>query len=116
VIRWLLLLLLPTAAAAQERTMAHVEGCLVWSYGPQGNISAYNECSRPLTLLFMDFDDQAVIRNELAAGGRFTGQRTRGFMFTACPVGSEPSLRFALENKEPIAVSLYNCVIGRPIS
>jgi hypothetical protein len=37
-------------------------------------------------------------------------------MFTACPVGFQPSLPFAVENKEPIGVSLYNCVRGRPTS
>ena len=114
-IRWLLLLL-PTVAAAQERSLAHLEGCLVWSSGPSGGVSAYNECSRPLTLLFMAFDEQVEIRKELAPGARFNAGPRRGFMFTACPVGSEPSLRFALENKEPISVSLYNCVIGRPVS
>ena len=41
---------------------------------------------------------------------------TAGFMFTACPVGFQPSVRFAVENKETIGVSLYNCVAGRPTS
>ena len=115
--RWLALLLLATPAAAQQATAAHMEGCLVWSRSAGGAISAYNECSRPLTLMLMSFDDRIVVRQELAPGGRFTGSEpTLGFMFTACPVGSEPSLRFALENKEAISVSLYNCVAGRPVS
>ncbi len=38
-------------------------------------------------------------------------------MFTVCPVGYWPSLRFAVENAEPISVSLYNCLPpGKPIS
>jgi hypothetical protein len=35
-------------------------------------------------------------------------------MFTACPVGFIPSVRFAIENKTPIRESLYNCQPGRP--
>ena len=57
---------------------------------------------------------------ELAPGARFTSDavwgKTSGFMFTACPIGFRPSVRFALENKEAIGVSLYNCVAGEPTS
>ena len=34
-------------------------------------------------------------------------------MFTACPAGYAPSVRFSLENKTAIVESLYNC-LGRP--
>jgi hypothetical protein len=113
-----LLLIIAASAAAQELTAAHMEGCLVWNRG--GNVSVRNECSRPLALTFMDFDEQRVVTADLAPGARFTtdavwGQAS-GFMFTACPLGSRPSVRFALENKETIGVSLYNCVVGRPSS
>ena len=70
--------------------------------------------------MFMDVGDQHVVTAELAPGARFTSEavwgQTSGFVFTACPVGSRPSVRFALENKETIGVSLYNCVVGRPTS
>ena len=106
------------AAEAQERRMAHMEGCLVWSR--DGNIAARNECSRPIALKYMDFDVQQTVTTELAPGGRFTSDsvwgRTTGFMFTACPLGLRPSVPFALENKETIGVSLYNCVAGEPTS
>lgn len=105
-------------AAAQERRMAHMEGCLVWSR--DGSIAARNECSRPIALKFMDFDVQQAVTTELAPGGRFTSDsvwgQTTGFMFTACPLGLRPSVPFALENKETIGVSLYNCVAGEPTS
>lgn len=107
-----------TAAWSQERRMAHMEGCLIWSR--EGNIAVRNECSRPIALKYMDFDVQQTVTTELAPGGRFTsdsiwGQST-GFMFTACPLGLRPSVPFALENKEAIGFSLYNCVGGEPTS
>jgi hypothetical protein len=112
------LLLIAASAGAQEMTGAHMEGCLVWNRG--GNVSVRNECSRPLALMFMDFDQQQVATADVAPGARFTSDavwgQSSGFMFTACPVGSAPSVRFALENKETIGVSLYNCVVGRPSS
>jgi hypothetical protein len=116
-----LLLAMTTAAVmaeAQERRMAHMEGCLVWSR--EGSIAARNECSRPIALKYMDFDAQQTVTTELAPGGRFTSDsvwgRTTGFMFTACPLGLRPSVPFALENKETIGVSLYNCVAVEPTS
>jgi hypothetical protein len=120
VIRWLpvALLLIAAGAGAQELSAAHMEGCLVWNR--DGNVSVRNECSRPIALMFMDVGDQHVVTAELAPGARFTSEavwgQTSGFVFTACPVGSRPSVRFALENKETIGVSLYNCVVGRPTS
>jgi len=114
----LLLLAIATAAGAQERTIAHMEGCLVWSR--DGNIAARNECSRPIALMYMDFDVQQTVKAELAPGARFTSDsvwgQTIGFMFTACPLGYRPSVRFGLENKEAIGVSLYNCVAAEPTS
>jgi len=106
-------------ARAQESVRAHMEGCLVWN--AEGNVAVRNDCSRPLTLMLMNFADQQVVTTDIAPGERFTsafawGQTGGGFMFTACPVGFRPSLRFAVENKDAIGVSLYNCVAGRPTS
>ena len=107
-----------TTAEAQERHMAHMEGCLVWSR--EGNIAVRNECSRPIALKYMDFDVQQTVTTEVAPGGRFTSDsvwgKTTGFMFTACPLGLKPSVPFALENKEAIGFSLYNCVTNEPTS
>jgi len=114
----LLLLAIAPAAQSQERVFAHMEGCLVWSR--DGNIAVRNECSRPLELMYMDFDVQQAMKTDLAPGARFTSNsvwgQTTGFMFTACPAGFRPSVRFALENKEAIGVSLYNCIAGEPTS
>ena len=114
----LALLLAAAGAAAQEGTSAHMEGCLIWS--GQGAVGARNECSRPITLLFMTFDDQHVVTAELPPGGRFVSEaewgRPGGFMFTACPVGYKPNVAFSLENKDAIGLSLYNCIGGKPNS
>jgi len=112
----LFLLMLAQTAAAQYPARAHMEGCLIWSVA-SGNLAVRNECSRALMLLFMSFDDRHVVQSEVAPGAWFNtglppGQG--GFMFTACPVGFVPSMRFAIENKTPIGDSLYNCQPGRP--
>lgn len=107
-----------SSAQAQEDVRAHMEGCLIWS--GQGGVGVRNECSRPIALMFMVLDDQQVVTTELAPGGRFVSDvewgQSGGFMFTACPTGYRPSVRFAIENKEAIGLSLYNCVGGRPAS
>jgi hypothetical protein len=119
VARWLLSLfplVLAGSAAAQYPARAHMEGCLIWSVA-KGNLVVRNECSRAMTLQFMSFDDQRVVQSEVAPGAWLdTGRRSGDaeFMFTACPVGFVPSVRFAVENKKPISESLYNCQPGRP--
>jgi hypothetical protein len=114
----LALLVAATGAAAQEASHAHMEGCLIWS--AQGPVGVRNECSRPIALLFMTFDDQAVVTAELPPGGRFISDaewgQSGGFMFSACPAGYKPHVPFSVENKEPIGLSLYYCVGGRPAS
>jgi hypothetical protein len=112
----LVLLLLAGSAAAQYPARAHMEGCLVWS-AAKGNLVVRNECSRPMTMMFMSLDDQRVVQGEVAPGAWFDTGRAAGkaeFMFTACPVGFIPSVRFAIENQTPIRESLYNCQPGRP--
>jgi hypothetical protein len=112
------LLCVAASAHAQEDSRAHMEGCLIWS--GQGAVGVRNECSRPITLLFMTFDDQQVVTAGLPPGGRFISDaqwgQSGGFMFTACPTGYRPSVRFSIENKDAIGLSLYNCVGGKPNS
>ena len=106
-----------SAAQAQEQVRAHMEGCLAW--GGPGPVVVRNDCPRPISLMIMGFADQQPATTELAPGALYTAPfewNTAGFMFTACPVGFQPSVRFAVENKETIGVSLYNCVAGRPSS
>jgi len=114
----LFVLFVSTAAFSQEAVAPHLEGCLIWNNS--GPVMVRNECSRPMTIMFMTLGDQHVSTVELAAGGRAQLQaewgRPDGFMFTACPSNFIPNLRFSLENKEAISVSLYNCVSGRPNS
>jgi hypothetical protein len=118
VVALLLALAASTGAWAQEDVRAHMEGCLIWS--GQGPVGVRNECSRPIALLFMTFDEQQVVSAELPPGGRYISDaewgQAGGFMFTACPTGYQPSVRFSIENKQAIGLSLYNCVGGRPAS
>jgi hypothetical protein len=112
------LLAVAMTASAQEATHAHMEGCLIWS--GSGAVATRNECSRPIALQFMTFDDQQVTTIDLPPGGRFISDvqwgESGGFLFTACPLGYRPNVRFALENKDVIGPSLYNCIGGRPSS
>ena len=114
----LVLLVAATSAAAQEGTSAHMEGCLIWSNS--GAVAVRNECSRLIVLQFMTVEDQRIVTADLPPGGRFTSEaqwgQTSGFLFTACPAGYRPNVRFAAENKDAIGLSLYYCIGGRPSS
>ena len=110
------LLLVAGMTQAQERPpQPHMEGCLIWSI-TEGRVVARNECSRPFTILFMSLESGQKIEAEIAPRGWFESGVPAGstYMFTACPVGYVPSVRFALENETAIVDSLYNCVSGRP--
>ena len=104
-------------AAAQKSSKAHMEACTVWSYGGD-QVGTRNDCDRPVTIMFMAFSDQRVVEADVPAGGWFdsgvSAAAADGFIFTACPVGYMPSVRFSMENRVQIAESLYNCVPGRP--
>jgi len=112
------LLAVAATADAQERTHAHMEGCLIWS--AQGAIAVRNECSRPIAMQFLSHENQQIITTDLPPGGRFVSDaqwgQSLGFLFTACPAGYRPNERFSLENKEAIGLSLYYCIGGRPNS
>ena len=105
------------ARAQQEDQRAHMEGCLKWQSVNDG-YAAFNQCDSPIVVKFMMLADQRVIEGDAPPHGRFVARTSlRGkLIFTACPSGYEPSLRFAAANAEAIAVSLYNCVAGRPNS
>jgi hypothetical protein len=113
-----LLLAIP-AVQAQERTAAHMEGCLVWNR-PPGTVMVGNECSRSISLKFMDLETQKSQTVELAPRQRLATDtewgHPAGFMFTACPMGFRPSVEFSVENQKAISASLYNCVAGEPTS
>jgi hypothetical protein len=109
----LALLLLPLAATAQQHPKAHMEACTEWRLS--GNrISTRNDCYRPVTIMFMDYGNRHVVEADVAPGGWFDSGATDGpavgYMFTVCPLGYVPSVRFSLENRAAIEDSLYNCL------
>jgi hypothetical protein len=106
------------AQSQSTASRAHLEGCLIWQNASEGYV-AFNQCDSHIAVKFMMLDDRRVIEGEAPPHGRFTAATPlRGsLIFTACPVGYVPSVRFAADNAEQIAVSLYNCLPpGRPNS
>jgi hypothetical protein len=109
------LVALASVTSAQEY-IGHMEGCFVWGTA-NGRLGARNECSRAITMKFMAFDDGHTVEADIPPGGWFdSGSPGGSFMYTSCPVGWMPSLKFSIENKQAISVSLYNCLPGRPNS
>jgi hypothetical protein len=107
------------STVSAQQSMAHMEACLEWG-DVDGQFVAHNICNKPTTILFMTLVDGRIIEQEIAPGGRFeTGASNPGpdaWMFTACPTGYVPSVRFSADNSDVILPSLYNCQRGRPIS
>jgi hypothetical protein len=102
-----------TAASAQQ-LMPHMESCLEWGES-DGQLEAVNNCTAPTTILFMVLAEGRVITQDVPPGGRFgsgapepVGPNT--WMFTACPVGYVPSVRFSTDNADVILPSLYHCL------
>ncbi len=112
-------LFLAAASVSAQQTMAHMEACTEWDYFG-GQMGTRNSCSKPIAILFMAFGDARVIAQDVPPGGHFNSGATEpdlanSWMFTACPVGYVPSLRFSTENATAILESLYNCQLpGRP--
>ena len=103
------------AGAAAQPVRAHMEACTRWDHaGPE--FGTRNSCDSPIVILFMALGDQRVVERQLPPGARFgsAADLSAGWMFTACPVGYAPNVRFALENKSAILDSLYNCLPARP--
>jgi hypothetical protein len=103
--------LLPLPLAAQERPKAHMEACTEWNLAG-AHIGTRNDCNRPVSILFMDYSDRHVVEGNVVPGGLFdsgASAPSAGFMFTVCPAGYVPSVRFSFENRQTIEDSLYNC-------
>ncbi len=116
------LLVLPTLAMAQQKeSRAHMEACLRWSLAGDRFVTR-NSCDTPISILFMTLYDGHFTEKNVPPGGLFQSDpvdanRSDQMMFSACPVGYRPNLRFTTENAEAIRVSLYNCVPpGKPTS
>jgi hypothetical protein len=111
-----LVLLMATDAAAQQ-VKAHMEACTEWRHA-SGALGTRNSCDRPISILFMALADQHVVEREVAPGAWFdsgaASDLSSGWMFTACPAGYVPNIRFAAEDKTAILDSLYNCLSTRP--
>jgi hypothetical protein len=99
--------------AIAQSVRAHMEACTRWGHAG-ATFGTANSCDTPIVILFMTLGDQRVIEREVPPGAWFGAPSDGGWMFTACPVGYAPSLRFAVENKDAILVSLYNCLAARP--
>ena len=101
--------------------MAHMEACLEWG-DFDGQFGAVNICNKPMTILFMTLADGQVTTQEVPSYGRFHSGAakpvgTDAWMFTACPIGYVPNVRFSQDNADVILPSLYNCRRqGRPDS
>jgi hypothetical protein len=102
-------------SAVAQSVRAHMEACTRWVQAG-AEFGTANSCDTPIVILFMTLSDQRVIEREVPPGAWFgaPSDLSGAWMFTACPVGYAPNLRFALENKEAILVSLYNCLGARP--
>ncbi len=116
------LLVLPALATAQQKeSRAHMEACLRWTLAGDRFVTR-NSCDTPISILFMTLYDGHITEKNVMPGGLFQSDpvdanRADEMMFSACPIGYRPNLRFAVENAEPIRVSLYNCVLpGKPTS
>jgi len=108
-------LILAAADAAAQPVKAHMEACTRWGYA-DGEFGTRNSCDTPLSMLFMTLGDQRILEREVPPGAWFGSavDISQGWIFTACPVGYAPSVRFSAENKDVITVSLYNCRPARP--
>jgi len=92
-----------------------MEACTRWVYAG-GEWGTRNSCDSPVTIHFMALGNGRVVERDVAPAAWF-GSGTAdpgGWMFTACPVGYAPNVRFSAENKDAILDSLYNCLPARP--
>ena len=111
----LALLAWPATVPAQDRdSRAHMEACVRWAH-VDGQYITLNMCDTAVSILFMTLADGHVIEKNVLPGSQFeSGPVDRGqaaqMIFTVCPIGYVPSVRFVRENVEPISVSLYNCL------
>ena len=96
----------------QGGTCMSLQGTLTNNVSP-----ALNNAGNIMTLY-----DGHITEKNVMPGARFESDpldasRPAEIMFTACPIRYRPNLRFAVENAEPISVSLYNCLPpGKPTS
>jgi hypothetical protein len=117
-----LLLVVPTLAMAQQKvSRAHMEACVHW-VAIGGQYLTLNSCDTAVSIQFMTLSEGRVIERDVLPGNQFESgpldpTKPTEMIFTVCPVGYRPSVRFARENAETISESLYNCLpLGKPAS
>jgi hypothetical protein len=101
-------------AVAAQQPMAHMEACTEWDY-VDGEFGARNGCEKPIAILFMALGDQRIVQANVPPGARFKAgahqpDLANGWLFTACPVGYVPNVKFSVANGRTILDSLYNCL------
>jgi hypothetical protein len=121
--RWLLtgaLIAVPALATAQQKvSRAHMEACVRW-VATAGQYLTLNSCDTAISIQFMTLYDGRVVERDVMPGNQFESgpldpAKPTEMVFTVCPVGYRPSVRFARENAETISESLYNCLpLGKP--
>ena len=107
-------LLLVASSTSAQQPLAHMEACTQWDYS-DGEFGTRNSCGKPIAILFMPLGEPRIRQRDLAPGARFNSGATasdmaRGWLFTACPVGYVPNVKFSVVNRQTILDSLYNCV------
>jgi hypothetical protein len=122
--RWLLmgaLLAVPALAMAQQpkQSRAHMEACVRW-IATAGQYLTLNSCDTAISIQFMALADGRTVERDVLPGNQFESgpmdpTKPTEMIFTVCPTGYRPSVRFARENAETISESLYNCLpLGKP--
>ena len=108
-------LALAAADVAAQPVKAHMEACTRWGHAG-AEYGTRNSCDSAVVILFMALGDQHVVEREVPPGAWFgsAADLSAGWMFTVCPVGYAPNLRFSVANKDAILDSLYNCLPARP--
>lgn len=100
-------------AGAPPPGVTHLERCTEWRYRDE-RFGALNNCKDPVNIQFMLNSGQHVIERVVQPGEFFdTGlgrnELLAGWLFTACPAGSAPSVPFSLANQQDIRASRYGC-------
>ena len=96
-------------------TRLHLESCTKWSE-QNGSFGFTNDCSEPVTLIFVELDGLRRFDRVIKPKERFDIKlpektiNTTNWLFTACPAGYVPSLPFTVENQALIVRGQYECV------
>jgi len=111
-------LLAPLHAATEPGsgdTRVHLEACTKWTE-QDGSFGFTNGCGEPVALLFIQLNGERWFDRVVNPDERFDIGvpekiiKDTTWLFTACPAGYVPNLRFTVENQIQIAKGQYECV------